>query len=101
MTHARGDPNSVPRIDTYRAATTPHLAAVIQQAAVAHPYTSHEVAEATRRAGQHGGRIALQASGHGAGTPFGAGPNGATMCAHAMADSAPAEQQSTMPSQTA
>jgi FAD/FMN-containing dehydrogenase len=57
----------------YLAATTPHNAVVAQQPAmVAHPKTAADVADAVRWAAQHGLRVAVQASGHGAGAPIGA-----------------------------
>jgi FAD binding domain-containing protein len=57
----------------YRAATTPHNAVVAQQPAmVAQPRTAADVADAVRWAAQHDLRVAVQASGHGAGAPIGA-----------------------------
>jgi FAD/FMN-containing dehydrogenase len=56
----------------YRAATTPHNSTAAQQpAAVAHPHSAEEVAEAVRWAAGRNLTVAVQASGHGAGASIG------------------------------
>jgi FAD binding domain-containing protein len=73
MTDMRDDLVSPPDSAAYRAATTPHNATVAQRpAVVAHPGTAADVADAVQWAAQHDLRVAVQASGHGAGAPIGA-----------------------------
>ncbi|MCG7594263.1 FAD-binding oxidoreductase [Mycobacterium sp. PSTR-4-N] len=73
MTDSRTDVYAAPDTELYRAATTPHNATVTQHpAAVAHPHTAEEVADAVQWAVRHDLRVAVQASGHGAGAPIGA-----------------------------
>ena len=65
---------SRPGSSAYRAATTPHNSTTTQQpAAVAHPHSAEEVAQAVRWAADRNLGVAVQASGHGAGAPI--GPN--------------------------
>ncbi|KQY06797.1 hypothetical protein ASD37_11625 [Mycobacterium sp. Root135] len=73
MTDMRDDLLSSPDSSAYRAATTPHNATVVQRPArVAHARSADEVADAVRWAAEHDLRVAVQASGHGAGAPIGA-----------------------------
>ena len=74
MTKMRHDLLAWPGTSVYRAATTPHNSTAAQQpAVVAHPNNAEEVAEAVRWAADRNLRVAVQASGHGAGAPI--GPN--------------------------
>jgi len=69
----RDDLLSPPDSAAYRAATTPHNAAVVQRpATVAHARSADDVVDAVRWAAQHDLRVAVQASGHGAGAQIGA-----------------------------
>lgn len=55
----------------YRAATNPHNATVVQRpAAVAHPRSAEEAAQAVQWAAERNFGVAVQASGHGAGAPI-------------------------------
>ena len=68
----RDDLVSLPDSAAYRAATTPHNAAVVQRPAmVAHPGNATDVADAVQWAARHDLRVAVQSSGHGAGAPIG------------------------------
>lgn len=63
---------SRPGSSAYIAATTPHNSTTAQQpAAVAHPHSAEEVAQAVRWAADRNLGVAVQASGHGAGAPIG------------------------------
>ncbi|WP_156669984.1 FAD-dependent oxidoreductase, partial [Mycobacterium sp. E3305] len=67
----RADLFSPPGSAGYRAATNPHNATVLQRpAAVAHPRSTEEVAQAVQWAAQRNLGVAVQASGHGAGAPI-------------------------------
>ncbi|KAA0099546.1 FAD-binding oxidoreductase [Mycolicibacterium sp. P1-18] len=69
----RDDLVSSPGSADYRAATTPHNATVVQQPAmVACAANAEDVADAVGWAARHDLRVAVQASGHGAGAPIGA-----------------------------
>jgi hypothetical protein len=73
MTDMRDDLLSSPDSAAYGAATTPHNATVVQRPAmVAHALSADDVADAVRWAARHDLRVAVQASGHGAGAPIGA-----------------------------
>ena len=69
MTEMRADLLSQPGSATYRAATAPQNATVVQRPVmVAHPGRAEEVAQAVQWAAQRNLGVAVQASGHGAGT---------------------------------
>ncbi|OPX13195.1 hypothetical protein B1790_00490 [Mycobacterium sp. AT1] len=73
MTDMRDDLLSPPDSAAYRAATTPHNATVVQRPAkVAQVRSADDVGDAVRWAAKHDLRVAVQASGHGAGAPIGA-----------------------------
>jgi hypothetical protein len=63
---------AAPGSAAYQAATTPHNSTVTQQpAAVARPKTAEQVSQAVRWAADRNLRVAVQASGHGAGARVG------------------------------
>ncbi len=67
----RADLFSPPGSAGYRAATNPHNATVVQRPVmVAHPRRAEDVAHAVQWAAQRNLRVAVQASGHGAGAPI-------------------------------
>jgi FAD/FMN-containing dehydrogenase len=71
MTEIRADLFSPPGSPGYRAATTPHNATVVQRPAmVAHPRRAEEVAHTVQWAAKRNLRVAVQASGYGAGAPI-------------------------------
>lgn len=72
MNEMNQDLLSRPGSSAYRAATSPHNSSTTQQpAAVAHPHSAQEVAQAVRWAADRNLGVAVQASGHGAGARIG------------------------------
>lgn len=67
----RADLLSAPGSAAYRTATNPHNATAVQRPAmVAHPRRADEVGHAVQWAAQRNLKVAVQASGHGAGAPI-------------------------------